>query len=442
MTVEKSVIGIRREDKNKWEKRVPLVPVDAGKLARENGLKIVVQPSMDHRAFNDADYAVNGVEINEDLAACDVICGVKEIPASEFLENKGYIFFSHVIKGQPYNMPMLQRMLDQGCTLIDYEKIEDENGRRLIFFGRYAGLAGMVETLNSLGLRLKAEGIDNPFLAIKQPCKYASLKEIKKAVAAVGEEIRMNGLPEGLSPFVCGFTGYGNVSIGAQEIFDLLPVEEIDPETIRNGLENLPKVNDRLFKVVFKEEHMFAPKDENKEFELSHYFNNPGEYKSKFSDFHHKLTLLVNCIYWTEDCPYLLKKADVEAMYADGKQPRLRVIGDISCDIEGSVEVTVKATDLDNPMFVYEAETGKVLPGVEGHGPVVMSIENLPCEIPVEASQDFSGVLAGFLPGIAAADLRSDFDDLDLEPAIKGAVITHKGKLTPHYQYISEFLAK
>ncbi|MCD4655255.1 hypothetical protein K8T06_15140, partial [bacterium] len=220
---KKAVIGIRREDKNIWEKRVPIVPSDAGKLINDFGLRVIVQPSNDHRAFTDDNYLNVGAIIREDLSECDIILGVKEIPADRILENKCYVYFSHVVKGQPYNMSMLQTMLDRKCVLVDYEKIEDDKGFRLIFFGRYAGLAGMVESLHSLGQRLDHENISNPFSKIKQPRDYSSLSEIKKAVTDVGVDIRRNGLPKLLTPFVCGFTGYGNVSKGAQEIYDLLP---------------------------------------------------------------------------------------------------------------------------------------------------------------------------------------------------------------------------
>ena len=140
-------IGIRREDKNKWEKRVPLTPEDVQLLIADHDLKIVVQPSQDHRIFPDSEYAKAGAIIDEDLSSCSTIIGVKEIPDQLFQPDTTYIFFSHVIKGQPYNMPMLQTLMEKNCTLLDYEKFEDNQNRRLIFFGRHAGLAGMVETL-------------------------------------------------------------------------------------------------------------------------------------------------------------------------------------------------------------------------------------------------------------------------------------------------------
>ena len=149
-------IGIRREDKIHWERRTPIPPDRAAELVKA-GIPVMAQPS-DRRVFSDDEYRRAGVTVSEDLSSCSVIFGVKEVPPDLFIEGVGYVFFSHVIKGQSYNMPMLQRMIDRRCHLIDYEKIIDDKGRRLVLFGRHAGLAGMIETLRSIGLRLKEIG--------------------------------------------------------------------------------------------------------------------------------------------------------------------------------------------------------------------------------------------------------------------------------------------
>ncbi|MCD4653395.1 hypothetical protein K8T06_05625, partial [bacterium] len=234
----------------------------------------------------------------------------------------------------------------------------------------------------------------------------------------------------------------GNVSKGAQEIYDLLPVIEADPEQLRNGLNKLPEHGNSLIKVVFHEQDMFEPVDLSKAFNLQDYFSRPDQYKGKFDAFLDKLSVLVNCIYWTKECPMLVTKDKLQEMYSSGCDQKLKVIGDISCDIEGSVEATLKATDLDNPVFVYDPESRIALPGVKGRGPVIMSIENLPCEIPVEASEDFSKVLVEFLPALSKTDLSVAWDDVELVSPIKRAMIVHNGILTPDYEYIENFLNK
>jgi alpha-aminoadipic semialdehyde synthase len=246
------LFGIRREDKNRWERRVPLTPHHVQELCAQHGLQCVVESSP-IRVFSDEQYRELGVPVQDDVSHCPVVFAVKEIPMGFFRPGGTYVFFAHVIKGQKHNMPMLRRLMELGCTLIDYERIVDENGKRLIFFGRHAGLAGMIDTLWALGQRLRFEGIPTPFERLQPAHRYATLQEAKAAVAGVGEEIANAGLPEGLVPFVCGFAGYGHVSQGAQEIFDLLPHRKVLP----TELARLPHEGDCaasvLYMVVFSE---------------------------------------------------------------------------------------------------------------------------------------------------------------------------------------------
>ena len=181
------MIGIRREDKSEWEGRVPLVPDHLKRLIDEEGLNFCVQTSP-IRAFSDEQYRAAGATLATDLRDCPIILGIKEIPVDRFEPRKTYVFFSHTIKGQSHNMPMLRRLLDLGNQLIDYEKIVD-GGKRVVFFGRYAGLAGMIDSLWALGRRLEWEGIPNPFRSIDQAHRYESLNEAMEAVRKAGEAI-------------------------------------------------------------------------------------------------------------------------------------------------------------------------------------------------------------------------------------------------------------
>ena len=248
-------VGIRREDMYAWERRTPLIPQDARDLVEQYDLEIVAQSS-DKRVFTASDYERAGINVVDDLSSCPVVFGIKEIPIPVLQPDKTYVFFSHTIKGQPYNMPMLQKILDLSCTLIDYEKITDEKGRRLIFFGNFAGLAGMIDTLWTLGRRLASEGIDNPFAQVKRAFDYPDLETAKDELKKIGEQIASDGLPEQITPLVVGFAGYGNVSRGAQEILGLLPVEEISPRDLPALTSSYPGADKAIFKVVFKEQDM------------------------------------------------------------------------------------------------------------------------------------------------------------------------------------------
>ncbi len=425
-------VGVRKEDRYAWERRVPLVPADAAELQRKHGIRVIVQSS-EKRAFPDADYRRVGIEVQDSLDEAPVIFGIKEIPLERLEPGKTYVFFSHTIKGQAYNMPMLQRILDLGCTLIDYERIVDENNRRLIFFGNYAGLAGMIETLWAFGRRLAYEGIDNPFDSLDRPLAYPDLDTAKAAIASVGERIARDGLP---FPLVIGFAGYGNVSRGAQEILSLLPVEEVSPEEL---IGFSPSSNRVVYKVVFKEKDMVAPVDSGAEFDLKEYYTHPERYRGVFARYLPHLDILVNCIYWEPRYPRLVTKEWVRENYPGA---RLRVIGDISCDVEGAIEATVKATEPDNPVYVYDPVQDRAIDGVEEDGPVIMAVDILPSELPREASIHFSSVLKRFVPAIAAADYGVEFSHLALPPELKRAVIVHRGALTPDYRYLEKFLRK
>jgi len=431
-------LGIRREDMYAWERRAPIIPQDAHDLVAENGLDIVVQSS-DKRVFTAADYEHAGIKVVDDLASCPVIFGIKEVPIPILEPEKTYIFFSHTIKGQAYNMPMLRKILDLSCTLIDYEKITDKNGRRLIFFGNFAGLAGMIDTLWTLGKRLAHNGIDNPFTQVKRALDYPDLDTAKAELKELGKKIARDGLPREITPLVVGFAGYGNVSRGAQEILDLLPVEEISPRDLATLTSTHPRTRNTIFKVVFKEQDMAEPLEAGRQFDLQEYYTHPERFRGIFDRHLPYLDVLMNCIYWEPRYPRLLSKEQVKEMYS-GAQPRLRVIGDISCDIEGAIECTVKATEPDNPVFVYDPKTDSAIDGVEGDGPVIMSVEILPTELPRESSTYFSSVLKKYVPAIVSADYDASFSDLDLPPEIKRAVIVHRGELTPDYRYIEQYL--
>lgn len=431
-------LGIRREDKNRWERRVPLVPKHIKELNKKYGIKTVIQPS-EIRVFSEREYEDVGAQVQDDLSMSSVVFAVKEIPVDFFERGKTYVFFSHTIKGQEHNMPMLKKMMGMGCNLIDYEKIVDKSGKRLVFFGRFAGLAGMIDTLWTLGQRLEWEHIDSPFNKVKQTIHYKDLKDAKKHLAAVGKDIKNKGLPKVLTPLIIGFSGYGNVSIGAQEILDVLPVKEIKPEEIESIFKS--PSNKVIYKVVFKEEHMVEPVLPGKKFDLQDYYTHPENYRSTFERYIPYLSVLMNCIYWSAKYPRLVTKDYLKKSFKNKDDFCLKVIGDISADVNGAVEFTEKTTSPDNPVFVYNPYTNAIKDGYDGDGIVVMAVDNLPCELPRESSQSFSETLLRFVPEIMKADFNlDDFDKLALPPEIKNAVILYKGKLTSNYSYINKFL--
>jgi len=392
-----NTIGIRREDKNEWERRTPLIPEHVKQLYRAHSIQTVVQTS-EIRVFQDDEYIKAGAVVRKDLSPSSVIFAIKEIPLSFFESKKTYVFFSHTIKGQPFNMPMLRKILDLECQLIDYERILDENGNRLIGFGRYAGIAGMIDALWALGRRLEWEGVSNPFSCVKHTTRYASLEEAREGIEEAGERIRKHGLPKSLTPLVCGITGYGNVSRGVQHVLHWLPVREIRAAELSSLFTSPIWSRNQIGKVVFKEEDIVEPIRKGDKFELLDYYHHPEKYRSRFSAYMSYLTLLINGIYWDERYPKLVTKPYLKRMY-EKEKPRLRVICDVSCDVKGSIESTVRHTNPGNPAFVYEPLEEKAVDG-----------------------------------------WKENFAQCELSPPIRGGVIVYHGELTPGYRYIRKHL--
>ena len=430
-------VGIRHEDKYLMERRSALTPRHVKKLVG-HGIEVHVERSK-KRVFHENEYKHAGAVITDNLSEIPVIFGVKEIPASWFEEEKTYIFFSHVIKGQPYNMPMLSEMMGKRCNLIDYERIVDDSGRRLIFFGRFAGLAGMINSLWSFGARMKVLGVETPFLRIKQSVNYHSLADAEQAIREVGELIRAQGLPDEMAPFTIGFTGRGNVSKGSQHIANLLPAVEITPAELINLKASGNYSNKLIYKTVFYKYDITEPKEPGKPFSLKEFHQHPENYKNSFQKYLPHLTILMNCMYWDENFPRLVSKDDIEQLYKKGDM-KLKVIGDVTCDPDGSIEFTHKGTAIEDPVFVYDPVNRTPTMGFKGNGILVMAVDILPSELPRDSSEAFGDALIDFIPEIVRANYNVSFEKLELPPEIKRALILHKGKLTPDYQYLQKYL--
>ncbi len=426
-------IGVRREDKTRFEARIPLTPEDIRRLREEGALDLVVQSSS-QRAFTDEQIAALGVPVVEDVRDCDVVLGVKEMPESAFREGGVYVFFSHVIKGQPYNMPMLQTLMQRGGTLIDYERIVDDDGRRLVAFGVHAGLAGAIDSLWALGQRWQAGGRSTPLQEAKPAHAYDSLAAAKAELARIALECRASESFAAAAPVVVGVTGYGRVAQGAHEVLDELDPIDVAPEQLA---ECSPHPG-RFLRVRFEEEH-FAEPNGVEPFSKERYYEYPETMRGVFSErYLPHLTVLVNAIYWDERYPRLVTKRDIKELYRNDAQPRLQVIGDVSCDIEGSIEITHKATTPDQPIYTYDADRDSSTFGLEGRGPTVMAVDILPTELPREASAAFSSALAPLVPELARHDFRTGIEGLS--GVLRRAVVVDRGRLSPDYAYLAEYL--
>lgn len=432
----KNTIAIRHEDKYKLERRAPLIPRHVEQLVKQ-GVEVLVETSK-KRVFTDDEYTASGAVVTKDISAASLILGVKEMPFDYFKTQKTYVLFSHTIKGQEYNMPLLQNMIDHKINLIDYEKITDEKGRRLIFFGHFAGLAGMINSLWSYGQRLQNLGFSTAFKALKQSHKYASLADAKKAIELVAEHIKTKGLNTDVGPLIIGITGYGNVAKGAQEIAALLPIEEISPaELLQRSKENNFDLK-RVYLVVFKETDLSAPINENNRFELQDYYQHPEKYKNQFEKYVPHISILMNCMYWDDRYPRIVTKDFLEELYKT--EHRLKVIGDVTCDPNGSIEATHIGATIVDPVFVYNPKTRIPTMGFDGDGLLIMSVEILPSELPRESSEAFGDILVNYVIRLVEADYNTSFENLNIPPEFKRALILHNGEFTPDFIYMADFL--
>lgn len=430
-------LAIRHEDKYLMERRVAITPTHA-KILKEKGLEVLVESSP-KRIFKDEEFQKAGAVVTDDISISPVVFGVKEMPIDIFEDHKTYIFFSHTIKGQDYNMPLLKRMIEKKINLIEYEKIANDKNQRLIFFGRFAGLAGMINSLWSFGLRMKVKGIETPFLQIKQSHEYDSLDEAKKEIAAVGKQIESEGLPEEIEPMVIGITGYGNVARGAMEIADLLPITEITPEELEERSSQKTLDSQKIYRVTFKEHHLSELKDGSGKFELQDYYQYPEKYQNKFEPYVQHLTILMNCMYWDDRYPRIITKSFLKELYNTG-EPKLKVIGDVTCDPDGSIEATHIGTEIQDPIFVYNPHTDKPTMGASGDGLLIMSVDILPSELPRDSSLAFADALIDFVEQITVCDYSKPFDELALPAPIKRALILHNGEFTPDFEYMKQFI--
>ncbi|RLO07562.1 hypothetical protein DYB28_000243 [Aphanomyces astaci] len=410
-------VGVVREVYNKWERRAPVTPAHVHELVQA-GIEVRVQPST-QRIFTDDQYVSAGANVTDDLSPANVIVGVKQVPIANLLPNKTYMFFSHTIKAQPENMKLLDAILAKRIRMIDYECITQggqRNGQRLIAFGGYAGRAGMLAGFRGLGERLINKGYSSPFVNIGSAYMYPDLTRAKDAVVAAGKLIQQNGLPADLAPMTVVFTGNGNVSKGAQEMFKLLPHKMVDP----SELPHLPPNRHLVYGCVVNERHMVRHTDKA-EFAKSDYYKHPEQYEPVFHQTIAPYTsLLVNCMYWDDRYPRLLTKDQMDelARHAGGN-PKLQGVADISCDLGGSVEFLDRSTTIEDPFYLYDIQSL-----------MMMGVDILPSELPTESSTHFGNHLVGFLKTLSAADAAN------LPAELEGAVIAKEGKLAPKFEYI------
>lgn len=394
-------LGVLRETKSPPDKRVPLTPLQCTELMREYpGLTVVVQPSP-IRCYEDAEYTGFGLKLQEDLSDCDILVGVKEIPADNFIEGKKYLFFSHTIKKQPHNKKMIQAIIKKRIELIDYECLTDENHNRVIGFGRYAGIVGAYNGILGYGKKY-----DLFHLIPANKCRdRAEMERELERVKLTNVKILI--------------TGGGRVANGAIETLSALKIRKVTPYEFLNASFREP---------VYCQLHSkdYYERKDGSSWDRDDFYRNPEKYESRFLPYTRVCDLLITAHYWDPGCNRLFTKKDMHS--ADF---RISVIADVSCDIEGSVPSTLRASSIADPFYGYNPETEEEDIPFSKNTITVMAVDNLPCELPRDASEDFGKeLMQRVFPYLLGEDKIK---------MIERATITKGGKLTPKYIYLEDY---
>jgi len=431
------VVGILRETKE-WEYRSPLVPADVHWLTKR-GIAVEVESSP-QRIFRDEEFRAKGAKVVDRFKQAALLLGIKEPRVEDLYRDKIYMVFSHTAKGQTNNLGLLKSYLKNNVTLIDYEKIVDLHGKRLVYFGRFAGICGLVDSLHYLGKKLAWGGVKNPFLAIEPTYKYDSLRAVKLAMSRVDRQIRTKGFQKKLSPFVIGITGHGNVSRGVQEILESLNPIEIHPQDMLQFIRHQRRSYNKLYKIVFLREEKFRSKD-GRGFYFEEYLKNPRRFESNIDLYLPFLNILMHTSYWESRFPRIVTKAMVDNL--SRKRPfRLEFIGDISCDVNGSVELTYKTTSPHNPVFTYIPRKKAFVDGYESKGISILAVDNLPAELPKDGSEEFSGLIRDYVYQVAAHGVKDITNHIAIPAEIRRAVITQNKRLTRDFKYLKKYINK
>lgn len=399
--MQKLKIGVLREEKSPPDKRVPLTPLICSELTRKYpNLEIVVQPSK-IRCYQDDEYSSFGVTLQEDLSDCDVLMGVKEVPAEKLIPGKKYFFFSHTIKKQPHNKKLMKALIEKKVQMIDYETLTDKNHNRIIGFGRYAGVVGAYNGILGYGLKYD--------LFRLQPAHLCRDK------AEMEEELKRVKLPN----IKIALTGGGRVANGVIETLSSLRIRKVTPEEFL-----MASFREPVYCQLNPRDYVERPDDHN--FDLNDFYSHPEHFVSKFLPFTKASDLFISAHYWDPKSPKMFTKEDMKA-----PDFHISVIADVTCDIDGSVPTTLRASTIPQPFYGYNiVKETEDLP-FNKDTICIMAVDNLPCELPRDASDDFGKDLSErVLPFMFSEDK---------DQVIDRASICKDGKLTAGFDYLSDY---
>ncbi|MFL1011248.1 NAD(P)-dependent oxidoreductase [Flavisericum labens] len=395
--------AIIKERKNPPDRRVVFSPSKLKEAQKQFSKAVFKVESSDIRVFSDEEYKTAGFEVTQDVSDCDIMIGVKEVPIEALIPNKKYFFFSHTIKKQPYNRKLLRAILEKNIELYDHETIVNKEGFRLIGFGRYAGIVGTYNGFRAWGLKYNSWDLPK---AGPLPNQAALIKELKS--------IKLPNIKILL-------TGSGKVSNGAQEMLDAMGVKSVIVKDYLNKTFNEP--------VYCKIDVLDYNKRKNGEIvdDVFDFFNHPEAYDSNFMRFAKVTDFYIAGHFYGDGAPYLYTRDDV-------KSPdfNIKVVADISCDINGPVATTLRASTIAKPIYGYDPQNETEIDHQDDKAITVMAVDNLPCELPRDASEGFG---EQFLQHVIPAFFNGDKDGV-----LHRAKITENGQLTKRFSYLQDYI--
>ena len=395
-------IGVLKEEKVPADKRVPLTPKQCRQLLDTYpDIEILVKSSA-IRCFSDAMYIAEGINIVDDLSDCDVLIGVKEVPKESLIANKTYLYFSHTIKEQSYNRGLLLKMMELNISMVDYEVLRNKQGNRLLGFGRYAGIVGAY----------------NGFLTYGLKSGNYNLKAAHNCEDRVEMESEMSKIK--LSNEKIIVTGNGRVGNGVMEIMEKSNVREVSKsDFLTKTFNEAVFVHLNFMDYNVKKDGSSAVKQE--------FYSNPEIFKSSFMDYAIHADIFIAGHYYSSGSPYLFTRED-----AKNPDFNLKVVADVSCDINGPVACTIKPSTIASPVYGYDKQSEQEVDFRNEDAIAVMAVDNLPCELPKDASEDFGNeMLDKILPSLIVSDD---------EQIIANATICKTGDLTPNFEYLRNYV--
>lgn len=394
--------GIIKERKNPPDRRVVFAPAELAKLKQLHPQASVAVESSDIRIFSDIQYKSMGITITDDLSDCDVLFGVKEVPVENLIPNKSYFFFSHTIKKQPYNQKLLKAILEKNIDLYDHETIVDAQNRRLIGFGKYAGMVGVYNGIRAFGIKFELFKLPKAETLAGKDALIAQLKRIT------------------MPPLKFVITGTGKVGSGAKEILDAIKIKEI---TIENYL--IKNYSQAVY--VQLDVLEYNKRIDGQVLDFNDFVSHPEAYTSDFEKFTKVSDIYFAGHFHASGAPMILTKEMLNV-----SDCKLKVVADISCDVKGPIACTLRSSTIEEPIYGYFPLEDKEVDVFHPAAVVVMAVDNLPCEIPKDASEGFG---EQFMEHVIPAFFNNDKDGI-----LKRAKITEKGKLTSRFAYLQEYV--